>query len=87
MRENPGGFDSPCVENHDISPVMGKLMCRKCGTTGLLSAFQKKRCNSNHSISVMNGVVKMQALRSNKRLDDKKMWFIATWTPPVYFNL
>jgi hypothetical protein len=67
-----GEFDSACVENHDINPVMGKLMCRKCGTTGLLSAFQKKRCNSNHSISVIDGVPKCRRCGATKDWTTKR---------------
>jgi hypothetical protein len=61
-----GEFDSPCIENHDITPVMGKLMCRKCGRSGLLSIFQKNRCNSNHSVSVIDGVIKCRRCGATK---------------------
>jgi len=67
-----GEFSAPCIENHDINPVMGKLMCRKCGRSGLLSVFQKNRCNSNHSIAVMDGVPKCRRCGATKDWETKR---------------
>jgi hypothetical protein len=67
-----GEFNSPCIENHDISLVMGKLMCRKCGRMGLLPVFWKNRCNSNHSIAVIDGVPKCRRCGAIKDWETKR---------------